>query len=121
MTFGRSVSTCPKKYADFNGRASRSEYWWFALFTGLVSTAAGLAGGMVDGIDQANLWRALTNVAFGLPSIAASTRRLHDIGKSGWNILWAFTIIGLIPLTIWYCTTGSKESNKYGYPIDLDD
>jgi uncharacterized membrane protein YhaH (DUF805 family) len=46
---------------------------------------------------------------------------LHDIGKSGWNILWAFTIIGLIPLTIWYCTTGSKESNKYGYPIDLDD
>ena len=55
-----------------------------------------------------------------VPSLAVGARRLHDTGKSGWRQLWAITIIGAIPLIIWFCTEGTKEANKFGNPIDLN-
>ena len=54
-----------------------------------------------------------------LPSIAVAARRLHDTGRSGWWQLLTITIIGIIPLIIWYCSEGTKEANEYGDPIDL--
>lgn len=75
LTFFESVRICLTKYAEFNGRASRSEFWWFALFVTLV--ASGLM----------YLSQSLSNVfliTILLPLLAAGSRRLHDSGKSGW-------------------------------------
>ena len=49
-----------------------------------------------------------------LPSLAVAVRRLHDVGRSGWWILIAFTVIGIIPLLIWYVTHTKDEENVYG-------
>jgi DNA-binding CsgD family transcriptional regulator len=75
MTFHEAIRVCFIKYAEFNGRASRSEFWWFALFITLV-------GGALEYISQ-NL-TAIFLIAVLLPLLAAGTRRLRDSGKSAW-------------------------------------
>jgi uncharacterized membrane protein YhaH (DUF805 family) len=55
----------------------------------------------------------IVSLVFFLPTIAASARRLHDIGKSGWWLLISFTIIGIIPLIIWWATDTKEEGNIY--------
>ena len=74
-------------YADFSGRASRSEYWWFYLFTVIATAAAGALGGQVGN---------LASIALFLPSVALFVRRLHDVGRRGWWFLVAFTIVGIL-------------------------
>jgi uncharacterized membrane protein YhaH (DUF805 family) len=58
-------------------------------------------------------------VATFFPAIAAGARRLHDLNKSGWWQLLMITIVGLIPLVIWWATEGEKKKNKFGAPIKL--
>ena len=58
----------------------------------------------------------ISNFIFIIPEIAVSIRRLHDINKSGWWILLTFTIIGIIPLTYFYCIKGDENNNAYGQP-----
>jgi len=104
MTFGESISTCFSKYATFNGRASRSEYWWFVLFTFLVSLATGMVSQTMSG---------LFSLAVLLPSLAVGVRRLHDIDKSGWFLLLGLIpIVGWIILIVWAAQEG-KEPNRF--------
>ncbi len=56
----------------------------------------------------------ITSLILLLPSLAVAARRLHDVGRSGWWILIAFTVIGIIPLLIWYVTDTKDEENVYG-------
>ena len=84
MTFAESVSTCFSKYVDFNGVASRSEFWWFFLFQIVAVLALSLVSQLLADIAA---------LALLLPSLAVGARRLHDIGRSGWWLL-----IGLIPI-----------------------
>ena len=84
MTPGESVGTCLRQYSNFRGRATRSEYWWFVLFTWLVTIVVGLAS------DTAG---ALALAALLFPCAAAGIRRLHDTARTGWLIL-----LGGIPL-----------------------
>ena len=119
MTFGQSVSVCFSKYANFNERAARSEYWWFYLFCTLLLWVATILGAIAGGMYGADILSLISSLAVVIPSFAAGARRLHDTGKSGWRQLWVITIIGLIPLIIWLCEEGSKEANRYGDPIDL--
>jgi DNA-binding CsgD family transcriptional regulator len=94
LTFFEAIRVCLTKYADFNGRASRSEFWWFALFITLVSAALVYVSQNVSYIFQ---------IAVLLPFLAAGTRRLHDIGKSGWWQLFLLApIAGLVVLGIWW-------------------
>ena len=119
MNFGQSISHCFSNYFNFNGRGSRSEYWWFFLF----ATILELGGSIWDasmGDTSGNgvmYWIAIAICFF--PSIAAGARRLHDVGKSGWWQLIAITIIGIIPLVIWLATEGTKKNNSHGKPIKL--
>ena len=98
-SFGGAIGKCFQKYVDFNGRASRSEYWWFYLFTvliGLVALVISLIG--VPGV------RVLAWLALLLPTLAAGARRLHDINRSAWWLLLflgGFGVIGLIVLLAW--------------------
>jgi len=110
MTFGKSISTCMGKYVDFNGRASRPEYWWFYLFTVLLSW-----GSLI--VDQSGIVSGIVNLALLLPALSAAARRLHDTNRSGWWMLIAFTIIGLIPLIIWLASKGNDQPNEYGNPV----
>lgn len=107
MTFSKSITTCLSKYADFKGRASRSEYWWFYLFSLLMSWGALL-------VDDTKVLSLLINLGFMLPVFAAGSRRLHDTNRSGWWQLLMITIIGIIPLLIWYSTKGESGNNRFG-------
>ena len=94
VTFFESIRICFTKYAEFNGRASRSEFWWFMLFVTLVASAL------------VYLSQSLSNIfliAILLPLLAAGSRRLHDCGKSGWLQLYLLVPVGgIIMLGIWW-------------------
>ena len=121
MDFQTSVKTCFKKYADFSGRALRSEFWWFVLFSllgGIVSVIIDvmILGYSIESNGPINL---IFTVALILPGIAVTARRLHDINKSGWWQLIELTIIGILLIIIWNATEGEKKKNKYGPPIKI--
>lgn len=100
-----------KKYADFNGRARRSEYWYFVLGNFIVSMVVGFIEGAI-GTTFLGLVYALGTL---LPSIAVAVRRMHDVDKSGWYVL--------IPIynIILAATEGTKGPNQYGEdPKGLD-
>lgn len=111
---------CLKQYADFNGRARRSEYWFFVLFNVIISFVITfvvtflevLAGG--TGILGTMISYIYCLVVL-IPGIAVGVRRLHDVGKSGW-----FLLIGLIPivgalyLLVLYCLDSLPDSNQWG-------
>jgi uncharacterized membrane protein YhaH (DUF805 family) len=107
MTFIESIRTCLTKYADFTGRASRSEYWWFVLFFVLVSTALNI-------INPSGMLSGLFSLALLLPIIAAEVRRLHDTNRSGWFILLnLIPIIGWIILLVWKVQKSDEGANQY--------
>jgi uncharacterized membrane protein YhaH (DUF805 family) len=104
MTFVESIQTCFKKYVDFAGRASRSEFWWWALFCLLVSIALNMVHQALGG---------LFSLATFLPYLAVAVRRLHDTDRSGWFLLLNFIpIIGWIILIVFYCQE-PKEPNRF--------
>lgn len=104
MNFGQAISTCLSKYATFSGRASRPEFWWFFLFQILASVAASMIGDTIA---------ALASLALLLPALAVGTRRLHDIGKSGWWQLLMLTGIGLFVLIYWWVQPTAEGSNAH--------
>jgi uncharacterized membrane protein YhaH (DUF805 family) len=98
-SFWDAVKVCLTKYVDGKGRASRSEYWYFALFTFLVGLVTGGVGDLL----------------LLLPSITVSVRRLHDIGKSAWALLWVLLpVIGWIVLIVYAVRPGEPNPNVYG-------
>ncbi|MBO5815262.1 MAG: DUF805 domain-containing protein [Bacteroidales bacterium] len=105
------VDVIRNKYADFNGRARRSEYWYFVLFNFLISMAVGLVAGLI-GFDWLSY---IYSIALLVPGVAIGVRRLHDIGKSGWWLLISFVpLIGAIWLIILMVKEGNNGSNAYG-------
>lgn len=118
MTLSQSISTCLKKYADFQGRAERSEFWWFASFQFLASMGlvmAGITMGLSE--DGVNGLSAIFGLAVMLPNMAVTARRLHDVSRSGWWMLIPMTIIGIIPYLYWLCKTGDAQQNQYGAAV----
>ncbi len=111
MSFAEAIQTCFKKYVDFNGRARRSEYWYFWLFTFILSSVLTAVGNAI-GIT----WLAgVAGLAVLLPSIAVSVRRLHDIGKAGiWVLIGFIPCIGEILLIIWACKDSDPGDNQFG-------
>ena len=121
MDFQTSIKTCFKKYADFSGRASRSEFWWFELFLWIAMIVAAIIDTMMLGYsfeDYGPIYIIYCVVTF-LPAIAVGARRLHDINRSGWWQLLYITLIGIILLIIWWATVGENKKNNHGNPIIL--
>ena len=106
MDFQQAVRTClQKKYADFSGRAGRSEFWWFFLAQFLIMLVASLLGDIIS---------AIAALALLLPGIAVGARRLHDIGKSGWFLLLGFIpFIGFLVL-LYFFVQPSGPANAWG-------
>lgn len=121
MSISKSFKTCViEKYADFRGRAPRSEYWWFWLSYILLSfVSTGLALVVAD--LNLSIWSKIFMcfysllIIFGLmcPFIAVSVRRLHDSGLSGWHFLWRFIPFIGFPITIYLMTRRSLNENLY--------
>ena len=117
MSFADAFTNCLfNNYAGFSGRASRSEYWFWVLFTILASIVTGIADAFVFGLELGSpTWFSdILSLALLLPGWAVWFRRLHDVGKSGWGTLIAITIIGIIPLFIWSVSEGDANPNEYG-------
>lgn len=113
-----------KKYAVFSGRAQRAEYWYFVLFSIIVSIILVILDGMLGTINEQSGYGLLSGIyslAVIIPSIAVATRRLHDIGKSGWwQLIALIPILGAIVLIVWLATD-SKEDNQYGINPKMGD
>lgn len=111
-----------KKYAVFEGRLSRRGYWYFVLYNvlvGFVIWAVGivileLSEGAVN-INNGEVLKKLYSLVMFLPSLAASTRRLHDSNKSGWfNLLALVPVVGQIILIVFLFQKGDQAKNQYG-------
>ncbi|MFV0521087.1 MAG: DUF805 domain-containing protein [Mangrovibacterium sp.] len=112
-------------YANFNGRARRSEYWMFALWNAVIITALSIIMGIIAAITNTMsliLVAYLPVFAFLIPQLALMSRRLHDVGKSGW-----FYFVSIIPLvgTIWLLVLLVSDSmfgdNQYGADPKADE
>ena len=121
MTFIESITTCFKKSFTIKGRACRSEYWWFQFFYFLVVIVAVILDAVLVGgnLEAAGALEIVSQLILLLPSLAVTARRLHDVDRSGWWMLVGITIVGLIPLFIWWLAPGTNKKNKYGNPIKL--
>jgi uncharacterized membrane protein YhaH (DUF805 family) len=108
MTFKDSIVAGFQKYFDFDGRATRSEYWWFVLF-GLIVNAVGL-------MDPSGILYILASLALFIPSLSVAVRRLHDIDKSGWWMLLVLVPLISLILIYWFCKRGTPGSNRFGVP-----
>jgi len=110
-----------KKYADFSGRASRSEYWMFVLYNFLISIVLGIVDGTLSNNGSAGFLGLVFSFAIMLPTLAVSIRRLHDIGKSGWTLLVSLIpLIGWLWLLLLYIKAGDPVENEYG-PVPSSD
>jgi uncharacterized membrane protein YhaH (DUF805 family) len=116
MGFWQAIASGFANYVTFAGRAVRSEYWFWFLFTIL----AGIATEILDSAifsthaPSASPLNAVFNLVTFLPSLAIGVRRLHDIDRTGWWLLIAFTIIGIFVLFYWACKRGTPGPNRFG-------
>ena len=99
-----------EKYTDFDGKASRVEFWYFMLGAVLLTILAWLIDINFLGGGQIAGW--ILSAVLVTPQIAIATRRLHDTGRSGWLQLVGLTIIGMIPLIIWWASEGGKTYKR---------
>ena len=118
MTFTQAVRTCLSKYGTFSGRASRAEYWWFALFTALSVAAAAV----LDAILGTQYIYCLILLGLFVPLLAAGSRRLHDTDKTGWlNALALIPGVGGLILMLLLALEGDAGRNRYGEPPGASD
>ena len=131
MSFTESVRTCISKVATFDGRATRSEFWWFYLFTVLVgfvgyipllilgalgaTNSDGVVSGLVSILSVIFwiLWFIVV-IALVIPLLAVGCRRLHDRGQSGWLQLLLLVPCGNIVLIVFWVLEGTPGDNAYG-------
>ena len=111
-----------KKYAVFQGRATRSEYWLYNLVVGILSIvamAADVTLRMADEETGLGPLSFMVLLAVIIPGLAVSIRRCHDLDKPGWLLLLAFVPYVGIGLFIYFAFPGTAGSNRYGEdPLD---
>jgi uncharacterized membrane protein YhaH (DUF805 family) len=107
MNFQTAIQVCFSKYVEFTGRARRSEFWYFVLFSLIVNAATSI----IDLSVGSSVVGDLASLALFLPYIAVGVRRMHDIGKSGWFIL--------IPIynIVLFAQDSDPAPNQFGVPV----
>lgn len=117
VSFQEAISMAFNQYCKFTGRASRSEYWWFALFTFILGAVVlGVVGGIFGA--QSTVYTCISciiNLALLLPSLGLCVRRLHDIGKGGgWIFINFVPLIGWIIFLVWMVKDSEPGNNRFG-------
>jgi uncharacterized membrane protein YhaH (DUF805 family) len=120
MSFVAAVRSVLSQYVGFGGRARRSEYWWFVLFSALVGIVASVLD-LAFGTDfegtvlTSGFISTLVNLVLLLPSLAVGVRRLHDTDRSGWWLLIGLIpLIGAIVLLVFFVQDGTPGQNRFG-------
>lgn len=105
MSFTEAIRHCFVNYANFTGRASRSEFWYFTLFNVIAATVLTAISVYLG---------SMYSLAALLPTLGVSCRRLHDTGKSGWWLLASLIpLVGEILLIVWFCQEGNAGSTAF--------
>ena len=103
-----------ERYAVFEGRAGRAEYWWFFLANLIISLVLQVLAGASDALL---ILAVVYSLAVLIPGLAVAVRRLHDTNKSGWWILISLVpLVGVIVLIVFLATDGDQGANQYGNP-----
>lgn len=105
-----------KKYAEFNGRARRTEYWMFVLINFGISIVLSIIEGTLGFATESNVTvlSGLYSLAVLVPSLAVGVRRLHDTDRSGWWLLLAIVPLANIVLLYFLILEGTRGPNQYG-------
>jgi uncharacterized membrane protein YhaH (DUF805 family) len=114
MNFGQAIASGFRNYATFSGRACRSEFWYWTLFSILVSIVAGILDLALLPLASISPFGAISTVVLFLPDLAVAARRLHDLDRTGWWLLICLTIIGAFVLLVWDCLKGTSGANRFG-------
>ncbi len=118
MSFGESVSTCLSKYVVWQGRAGRSEYWWFVLAYGLAGFVLAMLGSAIS--SAFTVLAVIVWLAGLLPMISVTVRRLHDTGRNGaWYWISLVPFVGGLILLIFVLLPSDPGPNGYGPPPTL--
>ena len=114
MGFTEAVrSVIVERYADFQGRASRSEFWWFVLFYLLLSVVIGLVAAISESLG--GLLNLVVTIGLLVPAIAVQVRRLHDTDRTGWWVLIGLVpLVGTVVLIVFYVQRGTAGDNRFG-------
>lgn len=100
-----------KRYVDFSGRTSRSDFWFYVLGAIVVSIITNI----LDGVIGQPIFTPLLGLASIIPAIAIYARRLHDINKSGWwQLIALIPLVGAIVLIVWFAKKGDQDKNRFG-------
>jgi uncharacterized membrane protein YhaH (DUF805 family) len=118
MDFQQAIQSSFSNYANFRGRAARSEFWYWQLFV----LAGGIAAEFSDFVFSYNVFgvggsplSTLFWLGTLIPNLAVMVRRLHDTDRSGWwLLLFLIPLIGSIVLIVWWCTRGAGGHNRFG-------
>lgn len=111
MDIATAVRSVLTQYANFTGRARRSEFWWFYL----ASILASIVAAIIDSIIGFPLFQIVVGLGLIVPQFAVGARRLHDTGRSGWWQLIALVpLVGIILLIVWWATDGDPAPNQHG-------
>jgi len=119
MNMKESVVSVLTNWKNFSGRASRSEFWYFALASAILGAIVGaieFATGLVS-IEDPNATgplSAILNLLLAIPTIAVTSRRLQDYGYSGWWQLSYITVIGIFVVLIWCMLPAKEDENDWG-------
>ncbi|XWN30717.1 MAG: DUF805 domain-containing protein [Devosia sp.] len=126
MTFSEAVGTVLRKYAVFDGRAGRAEFWWWFLavliLTGIAQVIdrvvfSPLLGYPMLSDDVIHPTSTVLGLALLLPNFAVNFRRLHDTGRTAWWIFIALVpVIGILVLFYFFLQPGERETNRFGPP-----
>lgn len=116
VSFSQAVRMAFDSYCRFQGRSSRSEYWWWVLFVSILSFCIGIIEGILGfSMTAVRTTSGILSLVLLLPGLGLSVRRLHDIGKSGWWILLGFIpVVGAIILITWFARNSEMTENRYG-------
>ena len=115
MNFGQAIASGFRNYIGFEGRACRSEFWFWILFTFIAGIVTAILDWVLFADNELSPINTLFNLAVLLPSIAVQIRRLHDINRTGWWwLLWFVPIVGWIVLIVWAIQRGDETNNRFG-------
>jgi uncharacterized membrane protein YhaH (DUF805 family) len=113
MSFSAAARTCLSKYAIFEGRAGRAEFWWFNLLCCLITLSDLVVKVFSHTAGTVIFWACAIPLL--LPSTAAGVRRLHDTGRSGWRYLWALVpLVGGLVMLVYLTRPSDPRTNRYG-------
>ena len=119
MGFTESVKVGLNQFFTATGRATLSEFWWYYIFVFIITAVLAVIGGFIENYGMEQVWLGIIfqciSAVLAISLLCAEIRRLHDTGKSGWNVCWGLIpLIGWIIVIVMLCRPSQPGANQYG-------